>query len=363
MREKRDCEWIDGLKGIAIVGVVLENWMSAIPHECPVAPFYYLLALTTCGGTLVHLFFALSGYGLTRSYYLRGVGSWRRWAVRRLAKVAVPYWVVVTLTLLVANALHAFSPTYYPRDYSASTWISYGTFTRFAAPQGWSLNTAFWFMPVIAGLYLIFPLLIRILNRFGPVCFCAVALFVTYGSIAAAFLAGYPAGHQAALPMFHVVQFAAGMLLAHAVCRSGFGLRRLAKPWAIAMGVLLYALSALLSQGVSWGPSVNDLLTATGGFLVLFPALSYLRSRGGGKLADALVYIGRHSYAIYLIHMLFIRFGVAPFIGGRADSRLLLLLQLVSIPVFLGIAIVVGKPLRAASRSVEEHLSRHAGVG
>lgn len=362
MQGRRDCEWIDGLKGIAIVGVVVENWANTIPHECPVALFYYLPALAACGGTLVHIFFALSGYGLTRSYYLRGVGSWRQWLVRRLVKVAVPYWVIVSLIWLLANALHAFLPTYYPKVYSAGTWVSYLTFTRFAVPEGWSLNPAFWFMPVIAGLYLVFPLLIRILDRFGSVCFWVICLAVTYGSVAVALLAGYPVTHQAALPVFHILQFAAGMFLAHAVCRFGFDLRRIARPPAIAVGALLYALSALLSRCVSWGPSVNDLLTATGAFLMLFPALSYLRLCAGGKLSGALANIGGHSYMIYLVHMPFIRFGVAPFVDGHTDSRLVFLLQVVSIPVFLGIAIVVGKPLRAVSRYVEECLSQRTGT-
>jgi peptidoglycan/LPS O-acetylase OafA/YrhL len=45
-------------------------------------------------GTVVHLFFILSGCGLTVSYFRKGSVSWREWAKRRFRKIGVPYLII-----------------------------------------------------------------------------------------------------------------------------------------------------------------------------------------------------------------------------------------------------------------------------
>ncbi len=71
---------MDMLRGIAISAVVIHHWLLFFPHQSPISIFYTGAELIqTVAGTVVHLFFILSGYGLTVSYFQRGDFTWKEW--------------------------------------------------------------------------------------------------------------------------------------------------------------------------------------------------------------------------------------------------------------------------------------------
>ena len=45
------------------------------------------------------------------------------------------------------------------------------------------LNPTLWYMPVIIGLYVIFPILIKILEKYGPWIFFMISAMAIYGGL------------------------------------------------------------------------------------------------------------------------------------------------------------------------------------
>ena len=335
-------KWVDGLKGIAIAGVVLENWTRAVSYDAGQGLLGRLPGLAAYGGTLVHIFFLLSGFGLARSCLLRPPHGWRDWAFRRFAKIIIPYWIAISVTYGAAVLLHQLLPDRYPQSYSLSTLLAYLTLMRNAVPSAWSLNSSYWFIPVIAGLYLVFPLLMTALRRWGAVRFAVLAMGLSYASIVVAWAAGCPDHHQAALFLFHLPQFAIGMLLADAVTQGKLNLSCFRGWRAFFAGVALYASSYLLVNCAHWGSRVNDPFTVAGAMLMGFAALHWLDRPGLTFIPGALAALGRKSYIIYLVHMPIMTLAAAPFIedtaSGKAHAGVLFLLQVVSIPLLLVLA-------------------------
>ncbi len=70
-------------------------------------------------------------------------------------------------------------------------------------------------MPVIVGLYLCFPLLTWLANKWGIVWLVLFSALVTYGSLTLAVLTGTIRGHEADLFTYWLIQFALGMALAY----------------------------------------------------------------------------------------------------------------------------------------------------
>jgi peptidoglycan/LPS O-acetylase OafA/YrhL len=157
--------WMDMLRGLAILAVVIHHWLLFIPYESsPITLFSFAELIQNGAGTTVHLFFILSGCGLTLSYFKKGAFSWGQWVRRRFGKIVVPLWVIITLTFVLVNLLNAIHSEVFESRYSWLGLFTYLTFTRNFYSPAWGLNPTLWFMPVIFGLYVLFPILIPVLN-------------------------------------------------------------------------------------------------------------------------------------------------------------------------------------------------------
>ena len=83
-----DAVWMDMLRGLAILAVVIHHWLLFNPYSSSIRIFTNIADLIqTLAGTVVHLFFILSGCGLTVSYFRKNSVSWRAWAKRRIRKM------------------------------------------------------------------------------------------------------------------------------------------------------------------------------------------------------------------------------------------------------------------------------------
>jgi len=82
-----DAFWMDMLRSLAILAVVIHHWLLFNPYSSSVRIFTNIADLIqTLAGTVVHLFFILSGCGLTVSYFRKGFvseGSTPRLPARR----------------------------------------------------------------------------------------------------------------------------------------------------------------------------------------------------------------------------------------------------------------------------------------
>lgn len=199
-------EWMDFLRGMAVIGIVIHHWLLFIPFDSnPVAVSAVDDFVKEVSGTGVQLFFVLSGCGLAVSYLKKGepflLGEWIR---RRFRKIVLPYWIIVAGTFALAN-LASFEFGNQAASYSWLSLLAYILFMRNHYEPSRSMNPSLWFMPVIIGLYVLFPLLMRFLKRYGISRLLILAGLVTYGSITLFEFSGYHIDHQNAIFLFYLL--------------------------------------------------------------------------------------------------------------------------------------------------------------
>jgi len=307
-----DLAWVDMLKGMAIIGVFFDNWTAYMEFD-PTPAHLYSLAKTfaLAVGPFVHVFFVLSGFGLTLSY-LKGRGSWdwRRWAWRRVTKIFVPYIVAVVFSF-VLGVLGSFLHPSVDMEFSWLALFKYLAFIRNFYPAVWGWNRPLWFMPVIVGLYLSFPILIKILEKWGAWALVLVAAVVTYGTITVAVLAGAPRTHQADLFSFWVIQFSLGMVLARVRDSQPHKMDKLISLEAFFLGVGLIFFSWGLREYLPVGRVYNDLFTSIGIFLILLN-LCWVGRLRVPAIERFLCILSSKSFPMYLVHYPIMAFLIGP---------------------------------------------------
>ncbi|NJL85949.1 MAG: acyltransferase [Leptolyngbyaceae cyanobacterium SM1_1_3] len=136
------------------------------------------------GWQAVHIFIFISGFGLYLSYLRAsdnltyksanelGLRFWLKWLKRRMNRVLPKYWVMLTVIFVVKTGIavldaladrEAFSrPVVLFIQYLMSLSLIRG----FSQASFFALAGAFWYIPLIVGLYLAFPILVYFLcNR------------------------------------------------------------------------------------------------------------------------------------------------------------------------------------------------------
>ena len=136
--------YVDFAKGYAIFTIVLYHAFQQV--DLP--PL--LRQGIVFGGTGVHLFFLLSGFGLAWSRTVLKPSEFYR---RRLIKVWLPYVLALTISLLAALVFDLF-----PDRWNA--WLAgVGLYQMFSEPYIESFGGHFWFISTIVQFYLLFPFL------------------------------------------------------------------------------------------------------------------------------------------------------------------------------------------------------------
>lgn len=324
--------WVDALKGIAIIGVFFDNWSK-----------YYKVNFPGWG-PFVQVFFILSGFGLTIAY-LGGKTSWswRRWAWRRITKIVIPYAIAVIFSF----TLGILGSYLYPSidvQFSWTSLLAYLTFIRNFYPPSWGWNAPLWFMPVIIGLYISFPILIKILEKWGPWVLLLISVLVTQGTITIVVLSGAPRSHQADLFSFWMIQFSLGMVLAYVRDSHPQKLRDLIGIKAFLLGVGLFAFSLAIRTYLSFGKAYNDMFTSMGIFLILLNVfwISQLKVPAIGKVLGPLA---SQSYLMYLVHYPIMVFLIGPFLNAITVPIILIALGVIYIIAIFFLCYFISQPM------------------
>jgi peptidoglycan/LPS O-acetylase OafA/YrhL len=321
-----DLTWVDMLKGIAIIGVFFDNWSAYMEFKTTPALLYSLAKVFALAvGPFVHVFFILSGFGLTIAYLDRKVSwSWQRWAWRRITKIVIPYAIAVILSFMLGILGSRLYPSV-DMQFSWASLTAYLTFTRNFYANSWGWNYPLWFMPLIMGLYVSFPVLIKILEKWGPWVLLLISAFVTYGTITIAVLAGAPRSHQADLFSFWMAQFSLGIVLAYVRNSHPQKLRGLLGLKAFFLGVGLFAFSWGLRTCLPMGKAYNDLFSSIGIFLVLLN-LCWIGRLQVPAMAEVLRALSSKSYLMYLIHYPIMAFLIGPLLRVPTNAVIVLVL-------------------------------------
>jgi peptidoglycan/LPS O-acetylase OafA/YrhL len=275
--------WLDGLRAVAVLLVVVQHTLGQIPVEL--------------GSLGVGLFFALSGYLITSLLLderaLRGSVSLRRFYLRRAARL-VPALVAVVVVCDAFFALQgdgaALKASLYALTYTAN----------YAQVVGEDLVPAFgptWSLAVEEHFYILWPLaLLWFTRRYGlrsalwatvGVCFAALAWRATLAELHAQTLIDLGSFERADALLY-------GCAAAIAV-RLGWRPRQ----WMLWAGAAAVASAAY----VAYGHVIVSAVVAVGAAAVVvgldYAAPTWLRRWLSGR---ALVTIGILSYGIYLWH-------------------------------------------------------------
>jgi peptidoglycan/LPS O-acetylase OafA/YrhL len=292
---------LDGLRGLAALFVVLHHcWLLSFPgFPADTGPFW--LGWLLYGHFAVVVFIALSGFSLGISPARKGwqLGSKTRFFQRRAWRILPPYWAALVFSLVIAWTIVP-QPGSAPPD--AKSVVVYGLLLQdiFGSPVP---NGAFWSIAIEAQLYLVFPLLLVLLRRYGPgVMLAAVTLPVA--------VIGLLAPH---VPLVHMLlrltpQFAplfAIGLLAAGIVSAGERIRRL--PLGLLAGLAALPVIALIAvRGPVW--TVEHFfwvdLAAGPAIALLLAAVATHRPAPLVRLLDTrpVRSLGTFSYSLYLVH-------------------------------------------------------------
>ncbi len=173
---------LDGIRGLAIIWVVLHNTTDQLPPTLHGAA-HVLAFLVHPGWIGVQLFFALSGFLITGALLdtQRATNYFRAFYARRALRILPLYYTVLILLLIVAPEFHL-GPTQLRANLKEeiSLWLFVVNWTD-AAPDGFA---HFWSLAVEEQFYLFWPLIVHRLSarRLFTVClYIAMIALVTRG--------------------------------------------------------------------------------------------------------------------------------------------------------------------------------------
>jgi len=349
--------WMDMIRGFAILAIIVHHWLLFVPFRGSPALLSSLADLIRdVGGTAVHLFFVLSGCGLSISYFKKEVFSWNQWTKRRLVKIVVPLWIIITLTYIVVVLIHALNCGIFKSHYSWLDLFAYLTFTRNFYRPAFGLNPTLWFMPVILGLYVLFPVLIKVLEKYGAFILLTVSFIITYSSITLCIVISYTVSHQTALFLFYVVEFALGMFVGYIICFHKSNFNRMLGYKAFLLGVGFYCASLVVTKGWKMGDAYNDLLTALGVFLITLNICEWIVHFSPVVSVKVFKQISKKSYLMYLIHGPLILFVIKPLLANSEKLPLHPFISIVFSGLYCCVIFASAKLVYPAMNLVTSHL-------
>ena len=300
--DRRRVVGLDGIRGLAALFVVLHHvWLMSFPgFPRNTGPAW--LGFLLYGHFAVVVFITLSGFSLGISPARKGwdLGGKKRFAQRRAWRILPPYWAALAFSIIITWWSGVPEPTSaMPNGKSV---VVYGFLVQdiFAAPVP---NGALWSIAVEAQLYLVFPLLVLFMRRYG---WWAVLATATVPTVAVGLLAPHVsvvAKLMRLTPQFAPL-FALG-LVAAGVVSAPERIRRLPLQW-LALLAALPVLVLILVKGSAWTVAHFFWIDILSG-----PAIALTLAAVAARRATALGWLlgtrpvrglGRFSYSLYLVH-------------------------------------------------------------
>jgi peptidoglycan/LPS O-acetylase OafA/YrhL len=316
---------LDGIRGLAIIWVVLYNTTNLLPPTQHGA--WHLLALLVHPGWIgVQLFFALSGFLITGGLLDTQCATnyFPAFYARRALRILPLYYTVLILLLIVAPALHL-APTLLGANLKEqlSLWLFTVNWTH-AAPYGFA---HFWSLAVEEQFYLFWPFIVHRLSarRLLAVCICIAPIALIARSMMIFSGASSWAVYTATTSRLDALALggAGACLLRIPAARAWLAPRLTAVNLA---GLALFVVSIPLARTYDvdaiqcqiFGYSLLALCCAT---LVTTSAEArdtvLARILGWGPLRSC----GKYSYAIYIFHQLIHKLFGEPWMASKFGSQ------------------------------------------
>ena len=287
MQNDQSLNVITFLKGYAIFTIVVFHLLqnTNIPSVMEKALAF--------GGTGVHVFFVLSGFGLYLSHCCRPL-SVGEFVKKRFSKIYLPYLWVVLASALLSGFIPVFEHNWYALFGHVFLYKMFDD--QIVGSYGYHL----WFISTIAQFYLAFPALVWLKQRLSDQVFLLVTFALSALWIGIVLALGK--GEVRVWYSFflqYVWEFGIGMLLAQEYLKRGAGKapRLLVLSGCAVVGLSMYSLMTLYWSTV--GKMINDLPALVGYTAV---GLLIYRIRWVG-VQRFFLFTGTISYALYLVHI------------------------------------------------------------
>lgn len=275
-------EFIDYARGFSIFTIVIYHFLFTYPLPM------YLNHAKSFGGAGIHLFFFVSGFGLTLSKYI----NYQTFLKRRLVKVLLPYYITITLIFLINLFIKV-----YEVDFMA--YLSHILlFKMFVSDYMTSYGSQFWFISTIVQFYLIFPLLLWFLKSEKYKLFIIVTMVVSLGySLFISFV--LPEGGEAFKRFFiqYLWEFALGMVVARTGVLDKLTMAPLSHYFIIALICLAFT-GVLAIKGGTIGKNLNDVFS-----FLAYTSITIILFRTIPPLNRFFLWVSKFSFSLYLTHM------------------------------------------------------------
>lgn len=288
-------EYVDFAKGYAIFTIVLYHAFQqvALPPLLQQGIIF--------GGTGVHLFFLLSGFGLAWS---RAVVTPLEFYQRRLTKVWLPYVLALTISLLGAFLFDLFPDR-------LGAWLAgVGLYQMFSEPYIESFGGHFWFISTIVQFYLLFPFLKKIQQQIGDARWfflLALAISVLWW-VVVAWLGKSELRTWNSCCLQFLWEFALGMTIAEGMRSSEYGMQgakfRIQWLWLLPIGLFFTGVMVLMILKLGKVGRIFNDIPALLGYTALSGFLFCMGDLYVAPLKRFFLWVSGFSFSLYLIHVL-----------------------------------------------------------
>lgn len=347
-------DWVDGLKAFAIIGILMNHfveefgegpWFSNPSYKwtpfteriftiIPEGSNWFIIGIKFLGwlGDMgPGVFILLSGFTLTLSQ-LRNEKpnlTFLRSRILRIFPLYIAIHVIVLSFILIVN---------YPVGFKAfSPWVFLSLLgLRFNDSLFFFINPSWWFIWLIFQLYLFFPWLFKLLKRLNMVHFIIITLLITVLSRLAGILHltyshnlyYWMTGLFAGTRLF---EFTLGMVLAKLITEKSDILKFIPlKPYLLFLSFLAIYVLGFISSWTYTGSLISNILITiglSGIFYVFYNLISQIE-----PVKKTLLFIGRNSFSVFLIHQPFMQFA-SDNLHGVPKIVCLLLIIVLSFPI------------------------------
>lgn len=328
---------LDGIRGVAVGLVMLRHFLGQNWEPLPGTIDHYVYNIARLGSNGVDMFFVLSGFLITGILLdtKEKSGYFRNFYMRRTLRIFPLYYLALAIAFFLWPHLmggHSSWVVARAGDHQAWFWL-YAANLLFAVKQSYEGLAHFWSLAVEEQFYLVWPLLVFLLNRRQLLIACGLCFVISIATrvICGAFNLNTLVAYVLTPGRIDALAVGAGIAT---LARSPDGLqpyRKFAVPAVVAPLLLLVTLVAL-----TFGQGRTHLVNILGGSLVaiffsgiLLATVTAPRSAMLPRIFcwKPLAVLGKYSYCLYVCH-LFVqeaveRFWSKSWIPSVAGSQLL----------------------------------------
>jgi peptidoglycan/LPS O-acetylase OafA/YrhL len=347
VKEKVHYPALDGVRGLAIIGVLLY-------HSCPDLSDHwrslgiFLNRLASFGPFGVDLFFVLSGFLIT-GILLDTRGNkhyFKNFYARRVLRLFPVYYLYLALMMTVIPLLHRILHTSIA-EYSGNWWWYLTYFCNWKSNFSWGDPGLghIWSLAVEEQFYLIWPVVVLIAGRRYLAWVCAILIVQAIVLRCVWSAEGAPWNQIYRLTITRWDTMAMGALAALALRSDYFRPRVTRLAWPLMLGGVASFLSiAVMAGGAEWSRPPIQSYGASFASLGFVGLVLYGATRNSGLLYKWLCNgwlrsLGKYSYFIYVVHLLAISH--VYYLGGFVAARVPQFAWLVKVGQFTSVNIGV----------------------